>query len=162
MFCSPQFKLSYYALRFHRIHTSLWTKSTKETKGGQQSRKACCIGNIISWRPAIWWLHFALLIIRFMLRFQLQQKDGSGVLALLYSCMLTRGPDRIKSDLQDHLGNCLIDPMGDCTQPLLNLVVIGKCTPYLHNGQMIVDEDSAVSLCSYSLTTIYGYASPAV
>ena len=79
------------------------------------------------------------------MHFQLQQKDGSGVLALLYSCMLTRGIDHIRDDLQDQLGNCLIDPMGDCTQPLLNLVVIGKCTPYLHNGHMIVDDDSAVS-----------------
>ena len=68
-------------------------------------------------------------------------KDGAGVLSLLYSCLLTRGIDRIKNDLQDHVKDCLIDPMGDCSQPLLNLVVMGKATPYLHNGSMVLDED---------------------
>jgi hypothetical protein len=53
---------------------------------------------------------------------------------------------RLKEDLQDQANNSLIDPMGDCTFALLNLVIFGKATPYLHNGTMrIEDENGMVS-----------------
>ena len=83
------------------------------------------------------------------------QENGSGVLSLLYSVLLSRGFDRITSDLQDQVDNCFIDPMGDCTQPLLNLMVIGKATPYLHNGSMVLDEESGVSLAHVSQNCIF-------
>ena len=41
--------------------------------------------------------------------------------------------------MQDQHNNSLIDPMGECTQCLLNLVVLGRATPYLHNGEMAVE-----------------------
>ena len=50
---------------------------------------------------------------------------------------------RLNEDLQDQVGNCFIDPMGECTQPVLSLIIIGRATPYLHNGAMVVDEESA-------------------
>ena len=43
--------------------------------------------------------------------------------------------------MQDQHNNSLIDPMGECTQCLLNLVVIGRATPYLHNGEMQVEQE---------------------
>lgn len=53
---------------------------------------------------------------------------------------------RIREDLQDQADNSLIDPMGECTQPLINLIVFGSATPYLHNGVMCVDsEEGTVS-----------------
>ena len=43
--------------------------------------------------------------------------------------------------MQDQCENSLIDPMGDCTQALLNLIILGKATPYLHNGQMNIENE---------------------
>lgn len=41
--------------------------------------------------------------------------------------------------MQDQETNSLIDPMGDCTQCLLNLVILGRATPYLHNGELTLE-----------------------
>ena len=41
--------------------------------------------------------------------------------------------------MQDQSQNSLIDPLGECTQCLLNLVVLGRATPYLHNGDMQIE-----------------------
>ena len=43
--------------------------------------------------------------------------------------------------MQDHDGNSLVDPMGECTQALLNLIVFGMATPYLHNGVMEIEDE---------------------
>ena len=55
---------------------------------------------------------------------------------------------RLKADLQDKADDCLIDPMGECTQSLLNLIIFGSATPYLHNGTLVlgdVEEGKGVS-----------------
>ena len=55
--------------------------------------------------------------------------------------------------MQDQANNSLVDPMGDCSQCLLNLIVFGMATPYLHNGVMeIEDEDK----CEVSFKVIFG------
>ena len=50
--------------------------------------------------------------------------------------------------MQDQANNSLVDPMGDCSQCLLNLIVFGMATPYLHNGVLEIEdeESSEVSL----------------
>ena len=53
--------------------------------------------------------------------------------------------------MQDQHNNSLIDPMGECTQCLLNLVVIGRATPYLHNGEMQVEQEETGEVRSKSL-----------
>ena len=55
--------------------------------------------------------------------------------------------------MQDQSQNSLIDPMGECTQCLLNLVVLGRGTPYLHNGEMQleVEETGEVTFCSIGI-----------
>ena len=53
--------------------------------------------------------------------------------------------------MQDQHNNSLIDPMGECTQCLLNLVVIGRATPYLHNGEMQVEQEETGEVRSRSL-----------
>ncbi len=68
----------------------------------------------------------------------LMEEKGIGLITLLYSLVLSRGSDRCLKDLQDQEENTLIDPMGECTMPLLNLIVTGRCSPYLHNGIMTV------------------------
>ena len=55
--------------------------------------------------------------------------------------------------MQDQQNNSLVDPMGDCSQCLLNLIVFGMATPYLHNGVLeIEDEDK----CEVSFKVIFG------
>ena len=57
---------------------------------------------------------------------------------------------RLQKDLQDKADDCLIDPMGECTQSMLNLIIFGVATPYLHNGTLIlgeVEEGKGVSIC---------------
>ena len=43
--------------------------------------------------------------------------------------------------MQDQHTYSLVDPMGDCTQCLLNLVILGRATPYLHNGVVSMDNE---------------------
>ena len=70
-----------------------------------------------------------------------------------YICILFGLYFRLKSDMQDQQNNSLVDPMGDCSQCLLNLIVFGMATPYLHNGVMeIEDEDK----CEVSFKVIFG------
>ena len=56
---------------------------------------------------------------------------------------------RLNADLQDKACDCLIDPMGECTQSMLNLIIFGVATPYLHNGSMVlgdVEDGKGVSI----------------
>ena len=42
--------------------------------------------------------------------------------------------------------------MGECTQAMLNLIVFGVATPYLHNGNLMlgeVEEGKGVSIFPY-------------
>ena len=54
--------------------------------------------------------------------------------------------------MQDQHQNSLIDPMGDSTQCVLNLILLGRATPYVHNGelQMEVEESGEVSAIFFS------------
>ncbi|QQP53614.1 Protein FAM188B2like [Caligus rogercresseyi] len=50
--------------------------------------------------------------------------------------------------MQDQKDNPLIDSNGDCSQALLNLVILGRGTPYLHNGTMVsADDDDDSEFC---------------
>ncbi|XP_071744007.1 inactive ubiquitin carboxyl-terminal hydrolase MINDY-4B isoform X2 [Lepeophtheirus salmonis] len=68
------------------------------------------------------------------------QENGNGLLSILYSLILTRGFDRLKKEMQDQKDTPMIDSNGDCIQPLLNLLLLGRATPYLHNGIMCTDD----------------------
>ena len=46
--------------------------------------------------------------------------------------------------MQDQRENPLIDPMGECTNPLINLILFGRATPYLHNGTMMIEDDNGM------------------
>ena len=59
---------------------------------------------------------------------------------------------RLREDLQDKSDDCLIDPMGEPVQAMLNLIIFGVATPYLHNGNLIlgdVEEGKGVSKIIY-------------
>lgn len=65
---------------------------------------------------------------------QFQESPGPGVLLFIYSLALTRGIERISADLGTQLPKCLLNASGRITFGLLNLVLNGSATPYLHNG----------------------------
>lgn len=43
--------------------------------------------------------------------------------------------------MQDKADSPLIDTVGECSQALLNLVLFGVATPYLHNGTLTLEDD---------------------
>ena len=50
---------------------------------------------------------------------------------------------RIKDDLQDKVDEALIDlDLAVCSDGLLNLVITGQATPYVHNSWAYVNEVS--------------------
>ena len=54
--------------------------------------------------------------------------------------------------MQDKADDCMIDPMGECTQAMLNLIIFGVATPYLHNGTIVlgdIEEGKGVSIVFY-------------
>lgn len=64
----------------------------------------------------------------------------NGCLFFLYSLMLSRGFHRLTADLETAQ---LLSRSGTATIPLLNLLLTGRATPYLHNGVMYMgSEDS--------------------
>ena len=55
--------------------------------------------------------------------------------------------------MQDKADDCMIDPMGECTQAMLNLIIFGVATPYLHNGTIVlgdIEEGKGVSIVLYA------------
>ncbi|CAD0195173.1 unnamed protein product [Chrysodeixis includens] len=70
-----------------------------------------------------------------------QTEDGIGALLLLYACVLSRGCDNIKKDLDGKLTH-LVSAHVEGSINVVTLLLTGRATPYLHNGVMYVgDED---------------------
>ncbi len=66
----------------------------------------------------------------------------------------------MREDMQDQSENSLIDPMGDCTAPVLNLVLFGRATPYLHNGNMMIEDENGVVSNVLVLVLVFVLESP--
>lgn len=71
-------------------------------------------------------------------------KGGGGVVLLIYSIMLSRGPEGIKADVDDALGgrNTLIDRHGYATQELVNLLMMGSAYSNVFDGEKKLDDAS--------------------
>ncbi|CAH2099418.1 unnamed protein product [Euphydryas editha] len=70
-----------------------------------------------------------------------QSEDGSGSLLLLYACILSRGCENIKKDLDGKL-TYLVSTQVEGSLNVTTLLLSGRATPYLHNGvQYVGDED---------------------
>jgi len=74
----------------------------------------------------------------------MQEKAG-GLACLLYSIVLSKGWDDLKTDMQDQADQPLIDTEDKITLCLSNLMMTGSATPYLHNGIMSADDDDATN-----------------
>ena len=57
----------------------------------------------------------------------------AGVIGLIYSCLLTRGVEQIAKDT-DYPGCTLLGAHGYCTQELVNLLVVGRATSNVFDG----------------------------
>jgi hypothetical protein len=57
---------------------------------------------------------------------------GHGLILFLLSVILSRGIDRIQSDM-DHPSNTLLGRHSYCTQELVNLILIGSAISNIHN-----------------------------
>ncbi|XP_046974376.1 inactive ubiquitin carboxyl-terminal hydrolase MINDY-4B isoform X2 [Vanessa cardui] len=70
-----------------------------------------------------------------------QSEDGSGSLLLLYACILSRGCENVKKDLDGKL-TYLVSTQVEGSLNVTTLLLSGRATPYLHNGvQYVGDED---------------------
>ncbi|CAH0723010.1 unnamed protein product, partial [Brenthis ino] len=70
-----------------------------------------------------------------------QSEDGSGSLLLLYACILSRGCENVKKDLDGKL-TYLVSTQVEGSLNVTTLLLTGRATPYLHNGvQYVGDED---------------------
>ena len=49
--------------------------------------------------------------------------------------------------MQDQAETSLVDPMGDCSQSLLNMIIVGTATPYLHNGTIYIEDEETGEVC---------------
>ncbi|XP_026726548.1 inactive ubiquitin carboxyl-terminal hydrolase MINDY-4B isoform X2 [Trichoplusia ni] len=80
-----------------------------------------------------------IFLKRYLYLFQIE--DGIGALLLLYACVLSRGCDNIKKDLDGKLTH-LVSAHVEGSINVVTLLLTGRATPYLHNGVMYVgDED---------------------
>ncbi|CAH0698692.1 unnamed protein product [Spodoptera exigua] len=70
-----------------------------------------------------------------------QTEDGVGALLLLYACVLSRGCDNIRKDLDGKITH-LVSAHVEGSINIVTLLLTGRATPYLHNGVLYVgDED---------------------
>lgn len=60
-------------------------------------------------------------------------RSNIGVLLFVYSVLLSRGVDQIKSDMDDP-DNCLVGRFGHCSQDLVNLMLIGRAVTNVFDG----------------------------
>ena len=62
------------------------------------------------------------------------QEDCQGIILLVYSIILTRGIDNIRSDM-DMAGNTLLNEHGYASQELINLMLSGQAKSNVHDGE---------------------------
>ncbi|XP_047036546.1 inactive ubiquitin carboxyl-terminal hydrolase MINDY-4B [Helicoverpa zea] len=80
-----------------------------------------------------------IFLKRYLYLFQIE--DGVGALLLLYACVLSRGCENIKKDLDGKITH-LVSAHVEGSINVVTLLLTGRATPYLHNGVLYVgDED---------------------
>ena len=70
--------------------------------------------------------------------------------------------NRLKADMQDKADIPLIDNVGECSLSLINMVIFGVATPYLHNGDLSVEDDNGevsllISVISCFFASVYRF-----
>ncbi|KAK3923018.1 Inactive ubiquitin carboxyl-terminal hydrolase MINDY-4B [Frankliniella fusca] len=81
---------------------------------------------------------------------QFTDDPGPGTLLLLYSAVLTRGCDKVQADLEDEKA-CLVTTAEEGPQTIVTLLLVGRATPYLHNGIVYVGDEDHYALPQYGV-----------
>ena len=61
------------------------------------------------------------------------QADSQGVILLVYSVILTRVIEKVKTDM-DLVGNTLLNEHGYASQEIINLMLVGQAKSNVHDG----------------------------
>jgi len=81
------------------------------------------------------------------------EREGPGVISLVYSAILSRGVNNIQNDM-DMPTSTLLAPHRYCSQELVNLLLVGKATANVFDGNMDVD---GTTLKGVSARSTIGY-----
>lgn len=86
----------------------------------------------------------------------LQLQSNYGCYLILLSLLLTRGADVISDDM-DMSSNTLIGSFGHCSQDLINLLLTGKATSNVMDGNVSLGDDTGIVLKGVSDKSTIGY-----
>jgi len=76
------------------------------------------------------------------------KENGVGLICILYSLILSRGIELIKTDLQDQADKPLVNmELNECSQGLINLSIAGIATPYVHNSSTMIGDKQRDGIC---------------
>jgi len=75
---------------------------------------------------------------------QIMDRDGGGIIMLLYSLILTRGCTRVRDDMDDPKST-LIAAHGYCAQELVNLLLIGRAHSNVFDGELRLDGETGAN-----------------
>ena len=67
----------------------------------------------------------------------LTRPGNSAVICLLVSCLLTRGPDTVRGDM-DRADTALVAAHGYCSQEMVSLVTTGRATSNVFDGDLVL------------------------
>lgn len=67
-------------------------------------------------------------------------KQGPGVVLLVYSVILTKGVQELTNDM-DIEGTTLVNEYGYASQELLNTMLVGKASTNVHDGDKNLGDD---------------------
>jgi hypothetical protein len=75
------------------------------------------------------------------------KKSGAGVIGMAYSCLLSRGLEQVKADMDENFGMTpkLIGNHGYANQEFVNLFLTGMATSNLFDGQKKFSDDTGSS-----------------
>ncbi|KAF4674715.1 hypothetical protein FOL47_008764 [Perkinsus chesapeaki] len=72
-------------------------------------------------------------------QFLRQYAECAGLVAFVYSAILTRGLEEVREDTDDPKGATMLGAHGYCTQELVNLLLVGRAVSNTFDGQQSLD-----------------------
>ncbi|XP_019864184.1 PREDICTED: probable ubiquitin carboxyl-terminal hydrolase FAM188B [Amphimedon queenslandica] len=81
-----------------------------------------------------------LFLLEYVDQFISAEEENAGCILFLYSVILSRGVERLKTDFDDANNTKLLGAHGYCSQELVNLFLTGAGTSNTFNGDIVIDE----------------------
>ncbi|XP_049949139.1 inactive ubiquitin carboxyl-terminal hydrolase MINDY-4B isoform X1 [Schistocerca serialis cubense] len=82
--------------------------------------------------------------------YMFQEETGPGMMLLLYSAVLSRGPSKVMKDL-DNDKAFLMGAAEEGSHCVIMLLLTGRATPYLHNGVIYVGDEDHYALPQFGV-----------